>query len=166
MIAYAVVIVMLVGLVILLSADKTKTSYFIGQVLFFCGTYFTCQLISTVTKRLLAIALLATALTLSACATPGSAAFWGCEFGKGPQIVQTAVSAISAALVGATWEQELTDIGKDLAPGQLDCIVAAVVASTQGKHMLSPSGVTLVDHGRAWLAKHPAKQSCVQRYGM
>ena len=99
-----------------------------------------------------AAAMLLPFLLVGALATQGCA-FGACELKHLPQTLQTAVSVVTSALAGATWEQDLLQAGQGLASGQLDCILTALAAPPAGRAAVSASHLTVMEHAKAALAK-------------
>jgi hypothetical protein len=98
------------------------------------------------------------ALSLSACA--GAKAWAKCELGQLPQVAQTVIPDVVIDLQGANTTQvvsQLEQLGGALAPGQIACIVQAVLADVSAsKAALSTVQRQMVANGNAFLAKHPA----------
>jgi hypothetical protein len=108
-------------------------------------------------------------LSLGACATPGGQAWGKCELGQLPQNSQTVIACTEGALLSpADWQAELTSCGASLLPGQLSCIVQAIIAATQGAipagHPKAGSGAQLiVERGQIWLNVHGKSKACGDR---
>lgn len=105
-----------------------------------------------------ALVFLAMIPCLSACA---GATVWGaCTLGQLPAIAQPLIPEVIQDLAGvseAVAIQQLEALGSALAPGQLACVVQAVVADIAAKTAeLSANEQRIVSNGHAFLAKHPA----------
>lgn len=101
---------------------------------------------------------------LSAAACAGATAWSNCELGKLPQVSQTAIPTVVQILQQddqATAVQQLEGLGLGLLPGQISCIVQAIVADETAraalvKGMRARHSVNMVRNGQAFLAKYPA----------
>lgn len=97
------------------------------------------------------------AVGLAGCA--GAKIWSSCTLGQLPAIAQPLIPEIIQDLGGVSETvaiQQIEQLGSALAPGQLACIVQAVVADVSAKAALSDQGKRIVANGNAFLAKHPA----------
>lgn len=108
-------------------------------------------------------------LVLSSCVTPGGQAFGKCELGELPQNSQTVIACAEGAITSpADWQAVLLSCGSSLLPGQLECIVSAIVAASERRMSSHPKAAIgsvdelVVQRGRAWLAEH-APKACGER---
>lgn len=106
---------------------------------------------------------LALFMTMAVSGCAGGKALGACELGKLPQTSQPAVSAVVAIAVagGANWQDELEALAKTLAPGQLECVVQAVVAAwSASRASLSPAHAAALERLQIYSKGHPAT-ACV-----
>lgn len=117
----------------------------------------------TITKAGVLIPLAFSLALLIGCATPGGRALQKCELNQLPQIEQTAIADVTqiATTGGANWQSQLENVGLSLAPGQLSCIVQAIVAAWTGKGAeLTTERKAAVERLQVYLNAHPAT-ACV-----
>ena len=97
--------------------------------------------------------------------SPGAQALGACELGKLPQTLETVVATVVAIAADPnSTETDLVSAGKNFAPGQLDCAVAAVSAwldSQVPSHgQVKLEYVAMQSKLRAYLATHAVKHAC------
>lgn len=97
---------------------------------------------------------------VSGCGTPGAQALKTCEMGKLPQTIQAIVAEVSTILAsgGATWQHDLEELGKQLGPGQLQCIIAAIMGGNAG------FAATPGTPSNTWAKQHPEAATRAQTY--
>ncbi len=104
-------------------------------------------------------------LLLPALALSGCTGFGQCLLGKLKSSAQVIISDVSIALASSDWESQIAQLGVEAGGDFIDCTVKAIVASRETKRdaklaAASTRGALPVDfvleHGKAWLAKHPA----------
>lgn len=103
---------------------------------------------------------------LPGCKTAGGKALETCELGQLQAQNQTVAVDVTAIAVagGANWEQQLGALGATLAPGQLNCVIAAIVAAWSSSHgALTMERKAALDRLQQYLNAHPAT-SCGRIY--
>lgn len=101
-------------------------------------------------------------VSLVACA--GAQVWKTCELGQLPQISQTVIPTVVQDLGGVDQSTAIAQVesaGTSLLPGQLACVVQAIIADVEAKAakikgQLGPVQENIVNNGKAFLAKHPA----------
>lgn len=95
----------------------------------------------------------------------GGAQVWKtCELGKLPQIAQTVIPTVVQDLGGVDQSTAIAQVetaGIGLLPGQISCVVQAIIADVEAKAakikgQLSPVQENIVNNGKAFLKVHPA----------
>lgn len=95
-------------------------------------------------------------LLASGCATAGGKAFRDCELGQLPAIEEAAIAEVSSIISTGTsdWESQLMNVGISIGPGQLDCILKAIVAAwTAPKAALRAERLQAVERAQKFLIK-------------
>lgn len=113
---------------------------------------------SVMTQVLAALAVVG----LVACA--GAQVWKNCELGKLPQIAQTVIPTVVQDLGGVDQSTAIAQIetaGLGLLPGQISCVIQAIIADVETKAakvkgQLSPVQENMVRNGKAFLKVHPA----------
>lgn len=103
-------------------------------------------------------------LIIAAVGCAGWQAWKTCELGQLPQVAQAVIPSVVTDLGGVDQTTAVTQVENDagqLLPGQLSCIVQAIIADVQTKSaqttaQLSPVAENIVRNGQAFLVKHPA----------
>lgn len=100
---------------------------------------------------------------------PVGRAYTQCLLGSLPSSAQTILVDATQALTGQNWEANLASIAATVGADALNCTVAAIVAARQqamdaqiralvdSSVRMAPPVDFVLEHGRAWMAKHPAK---------
>jgi len=110
--------------------------------------------------------LFVSAFGLAACATTGGQVLDACEKTQLSQFDATLVADIIADLSSGDWEAALAEAAQKVAPGQLDCLIRAVVAWASGAQTGSPAAASrmgvIAARGQAWLLQR-GKTSSLNR---
>lgn len=108
-----------------------------------------------------AIILMAFAFTMSACTPHGKVVIGNlgkCELGQLPATMQAIVADATAILVsGQSWTSELESLAIQVGPGNLGCVVQAILSSLQTKKAANPGNTQYaqaVIHAKEYLAAH------------
>lgn len=107
------------------------------------------------------VLLLAFTMGISACSAHGQVVvgqLGKCELGQLPSTMQALVADATAILVnGTSWSSELEALALQVGPGNLGCVVQAIMSSLQAKKTAKPGNAAYtmaVIHAKEYLAKH------------
>lgn len=116
-----------------------------------------------ITKVAAMLPLLFIVFAVSGCPSAGGKALVACELGKLPQTEQSVLTDVTAiAMAGGTnWQSQLEALGLQVGPGQLDCVIAAIVAAWSSSHgELTPERKAALERLQIYRNAHPSTSSC------